>query len=283
MRLATVSGILIAAAFGYLVLLYYFGVSETPREQQFGANPSEAAAKIYVEPINIDAHNHSMQAKVSLVATRALRDRPGAAPDRDLFLILTQGNNAREMKFPANEPIPTRTFDVYLTGGNVAYYPFDRYRADLSVQCFANAMPPATEAKAVATEVGVGGAVLGFQLESTEQPGSNPSEVRLHFDIYRSGGFALFALAAYGAMVVLGCTALTIGILAFMGVRRADAPFVGALGAIVFALPTLRGALPGTPPLGVRADMLVFLWTEIAAVIAVALFVSTWARHGPRP
>jgi uncharacterized membrane protein YkgB len=84
-------------------------------------------------------------------------------------------------------------------------------------------------------------------------------------------------------MVVLGCTALTIGILAFMGVRRPDAPFVGALGAIVFALPTLRSALPGTPPLGVRADMLVFLWTEIAGVIAVALFVSTWARHGPRP
>jgi hypothetical protein len=51
----------------------------------------------------------------------------------------------------------------------------------------------------------------------------------------------------------------------------------------VFALPTLRSALPGTPPLGVRADMLVFLWTEIAGVIAVALFVSTWARHGPRP
>jgi hypothetical protein len=28
---------------------------------------------------------------------------------------------------------------------------------------------------------------------------------------------------------------------------------------------------------------LVFLWTAVAAVIALALFVGTWARGGPRP
>jgi len=28
---------------------------------------------------------------------------------------------------------------------------------------------------------------------------------------------------------------------------------------------------------------LVFLWAAVAAVIALALFVSTWARDGPRP
>jgi hypothetical protein len=281
--LAAVSAILIAAAAGYLVLLHYFRVYETPLEQQFGATAGQAAVQIYVEPISIDAHNRSMHAHVRLVASRTLRERLVAAPDHSLFLILGQGDSAREILFPANQPVPTVTVDLDLSGGNVANYPFDTYRADLSVQCFADALPPATEAKALAAEVGVWEAVLGFQLETAERPDSNPSEVRLHFDIYRSGGFALFALAAYGAMVVLGCAALTIGILAFMGVRRPDAPFVGALGAIVFALPTLRSALPGTPPLGVRADMLVFLWTEIAAVIAVALFVSTWARHGPRP
>jgi Domain of unknown function (DUF4436) len=282
-RLAAVVVILIAAAVGYLVLLYYFRVYETPAEQQFGAAAGAAAVQIYVEPISIDAHNHSMQGDVSLTARRALREQLVTAPDRDLFLILTHGKTAQEIKFPANQPIPTATFAIDLTGGNVANYPFDRYRADLSVQCFANALPPAADAKLLPAEVGVWEAVLGFHLETTEQPGSNASEVRLRFDIRRSGGFSLFALAAYGAMVVLGCSALTIGILAFTGVRRPDPPFVGALGAIVFALPALRNALPGAPPLGVRADMFVFLWTETAAVIAVALFVSTWARSGPRP
>jgi hypothetical protein len=282
-RLAVVSAILIAAAVGYLLLLYHFRVYETPLEQYFGATKDQTAVRIYVEPISIDAHNRSMHAHVRLIADRALREQLVAAPKSSLFLILGQGDTAREIEFPANQPIPTATVDLDLTGGNVANYPFDTYRADVSVQCFANALPPAADAKALPVEVDVWEAVLGFQLETTEQPGNYPSEVRLRFDIYRSGGFSLFALAAYGAMVVLGCAALTIGILAFIQVRRPDAPFVGALGAIVFALPTLRSTLPGNPPLGVRADMLIFLWTEIAAVIAVALFVSTWARHGPRP
>ena len=41
--------------------------------------------------------------------------------------------------------------------------------------------------------------------------------------------------------------------------------------------------LPGSPPLGVEADMWVFLWAELAAVLALALLVFKWAKAGPRP
>ena len=284
MRWAAVTAILIGAIIGYLVLLHQFRVSEAPEEQEFGASQAgQELVQVYIEPISIDALSHSMRGHVSLVASRALRGRSLTAPDRNLVLVIIHGKTGHEFRFPANEPIPVTAFELDLTGGNVAEYPFDTYRADLTVQCFANALPPAGEAQALPTQVTVSEAVLGFHLEPSEQPGSNPREVRLRFEIHRSGAFALFALAAYSAMVVLACSALTIGILAFTGVRRPDAPFVGALGAIVFALPALRDALPGAPPLGVRADLLVFLWAAVAAVIALALFVSTWARDGPRP
>jgi Domain of unknown function (DUF4436) len=45
----------------------------------------------------------------------------------------------------------------------------------------------------------------------------------------------------------------------------------------------LRNALPGSPPLGVAADMWVFLWAELATVLALALVVFKWAKAGPRP
>jgi hypothetical protein len=61
--------------------------------------------------------------------------------------------------------------------------------------------------------------------------------------------------------------------------RRAEAALIGAIAAIAFAMPVLRNALPGAPPLGVRADMFVFLWT---AVIGLALVTLDWARTGPR-
>ena len=237
MRWAVVAAILIGAAVGYLALLHQFRVSEAPEEREFGVGQGgEELVQVYIEPISIDALNHSMRGQVSLVASRALRGRSLTAPDRDLVLVITHGKTGHEFRFPASEPIPVAAFELDLSGGNVAEYPFDTYRADLAVQVFAYALPPAAEAKILPAQVRVWEALLGFHLEPSEQPGRNPREVRLRFEIHRSGAFGLFALAAYSAMVVLACSALTIGILAFTGVRRLDAPFVGALGAIVFAL-----------------------------------------------
>ena len=81
-------------------------------------------------------------------------------------------------------------------------------------------------------------------------------------------------------MVVLGCCAIVIGVLTFTDVRPAETSLIGALAAIAFALPVLRNALPGSPPLGVAADMWVFLWTELATVLSLALLVFKWAS-GP--
>ena len=110
-----------------------------------------------------------------------------------------------------------------------------------------------------------------------------PDDIQLTTTIARSGAFALFALCAYGAMLVLAGCALTIGILTFADVCRPEATLIGALAAIAFALPVLRNAMPGSPPLGVSADMWVFLWTELAVVLALVLMVFKWARTGLQP
>jgi Domain of unknown function (DUF4436) len=125
--------------------------------------------------------------------------------------------------------------------------------------------------------------VLGYGLHTTSQAGHDPNDVQLTTAIARSGAFALFALCAYGAMVVLGCCAIVVGALTFIDVRPAETSLIGSLAAIAFALPVLRNALPGSPPLGVAADMWVFLWTELATVLALALVVFKWAKAGPSP
>lgn len=64
--------------------------------------------------------------------------------------------------------------------------------------------------------------------------------------------------------------------------RRIEATLISALGAMVFAAPALSNVLPRAPPLRVRADALVFLWGQLAAILGLTLFVATWARRGPR-
>ena len=83
-------------------------------------------------------------------------------------------------------------------------------------------------------------------------------------------------------MIVMMFCALVIGTLVFVGVRRIEVTLVGARRDD-FALPAVRNALPGAPPLGVRADILIFFWAELGAIIALCLFITAWARQGARP
>jgi hypothetical protein len=92
-----------------------------------------------------------------------------------------------------------------------------------------------------------------------------PDELQLQFAISRTGAV------------------LTISSLVFLGVRRIEVTLIGVLGAMIFALPALRNALSGARPLGVRADILIFFWAELGAVIALCLFISAWARQGSLP
>ncbi|MGA6979750.1 MAG: DUF4436 family protein, partial [Pseudolabrys sp.] len=100
-----------------------------------------------------------------------------------------------------------------------------------------------------------------------------PDELQLQFAISRTGAVSFFGLAIYSAMLVMMVCALTISSLVFLGVRRIEVTLIGALGAMIFALPALRNALPGARPLGVRADILIFFWAELGAVIALCLFI----------
>jgi hypothetical protein len=100
-------------------------------------------------------------------------------------------------------------------------------------------------------------------------PTQRPNELQIRFAIRRTGAVSFFGLAIYGAMIVMAICALTIGGLVFVGMRRIEVSLAGVLGAVIFALPALRNALPGAPPFGVRADLLIFFWAELAAIIAM--------------
>ena len=63
-------------------------------------------------------------------------------------------------------------------------------------------------------------------------------------------------------MAVVGLSGLMIGALVFLGVRRVEATLTGTLSAMIFAVSALRSSLPGVPPLGGHADIVVFVWCD---------------------
>jgi hypothetical protein len=219
-----------------------------------------------------------MQVRASLLPGLSESKNARTASDHDLTLLVSHDNTVEEIKLAAGDHIASSTFEVDLNEGSVTRYPFDSYSARLGVQLMDSKSSLRLPARVTMWE-----GALGFNLHTTSRPGPDPDDLQLTTTVTRSGAFALFALCAYGAMLVLGCCAVVVGVLTFIDVRPAETSLIGSLAAIAFALPVLRNALPGSPPLGVAADMWVFLWAELATVLALALVVFKWAKAGPRP
>jgi Domain of unknown function (DUF4436) len=279
MRLLAVGIAVLVLTAAYLFALGRFHVSEVPGERYFApADAAEPAGEVYLEPLSIDAPNDAMMIRAYLMPASSANDDTYAATGRDLTAFITHDKTVEELKLMATDHIATSTFEVDLNEGSVSHYPLDSYAAKLAVD-----LRDAKTSQKVPAKVTVWEGVLGYNLHTTAEPASDPHAARITIAIRRSGAFTLFALCAYGAMVVLGFSALAIGALVFAEVRQADATLIGALAAIAFALPALRNALPGSPPLGVRADAWVFLWAELAVVLALGLTVFQWARAGPHP
>jgi len=53
-------------------------------------------------------------------------------------------------------------------------------------------------------------------------------------------------------------------------------------GAMLFAFPSLRYALPGIPAVGTAFDFLVFLWAEGLVGVSLIAIAVTWARRSRR-
>jgi hypothetical protein len=276
MRLLAVVIAVILLTAAYVAALSRFRFSELPGERHFGAAETiEPAGEVYLEPVSVDAFNEAMQLRAYLMPSVVASENGHGAP-RDLTLLVTHDKTVEELRLAAGDHIASATFEVDLNEGSVTHYPLDSYIARVTAQLVEGKSSLRLPARVTMWE-----GVLGYSLHTTSQPGSDPNDVELAIAITRSGAFALFALCAYGAMLVLGCCALVIGVLTFAGLRRPEGTLIGAIAAIAFALPVLRNALPGSPPLGVEADMWVFLWAELAAVLALALLVFKWARTGP--
>jgi hypothetical protein len=272
-----IGALLIALTGGYLVILHKFDVSEQPREGVFGAPESVAAAQVYLEPLSIDAANEGMQLRAYLSPNLWDGKNARAGADRDLTLLITHDRAVEEIKLAAGGRIASSVFEVDLNDGSVAHYPFDSFVTRLDVQLMDGKAQLGLPARITVWE-----GLLGYDLHATSQSGADPNDVHLAIAISRGGAIILLALCSYGVMLVLGFCAVVMGVLTFIKVRPPETGLIGSLAAFAFALPVLRGILPGSPPLGVTADMWVFLWAEMVNVLALALVVFKWAHAGPR-
>lgn len=285
-RPGILAAVLAVASVSYLLLFLGSSRLDLPPERIFVARPESSAApqlrpvRLYLEVVGVDALRDAMQVRLTVEPASGGPD--GLSwPDRNLVLIATHDDDGQRIEVHARQPPPTTPVELDLYGGDISDYPLDRYRATLRLRCFVVPGPSGGPLVSVPITLVDWQRVLGYRLRTTIDQGA-AGEQRISFDIRRSEAFMFFALAGYGGMIVLAYSAASIGILVYLRRRTPDPSLMSAVAAIVFALPALRGALPGSAPLGVFADLFIFLWTEAAAVCALAVVVATWVHTAPR-
>jgi hypothetical protein len=242
---------------------------------------NEARIELYLQPMVIDPVNETMEVRLSALPARSAGDTPTTIADRDLVLMVHGGSSTERVQIRAHQPLPHVTFGFDLHDGSIRDYQLDDYVSVIRLACYE--VGHEETGAALPAHVTSWEGVLGFGVRGQEVAAPRGGELQLRFTVNRTGAVEFFGLLAYCGMIVLAVCALTTSTLVFVGIRRIEVTLVGVLGAIVFALPAMRNALPGAPPLGVRADVLVFFWAELAAVIAFSLFIAAWARRGAQP
>ena len=270
----------VACALAYALLLARFDLWKQPSETEFGALSKDARVWLYLQPLHIDPVNDSLRTRISVVPDPSLAD-PETIADRNYVLKISRGKQVEHVEIRANQPLPEVTFDIDLDDGDIRNYPLDHYLATIGFSASERAQDG--KERSLPIHITAWEGILGFSVTGQHAATQRPGELRLQFSVRRTGAVAFFGIAIYAAMMVMAICALVVGALLFLGVRCIDVALLGAFGAMIFALPALRHALPGSPPLGVRADILIFFWAELVAIIALCLFVLAWVRRGPRP
>jgi hypothetical protein len=277
-RTLILAALLVGCAIVYGIILARFDLSKGPGETELGAARGQARVNLYLQPIQVDPINQSMQMRIWVVPPS---DTKVTIADRDFLLKIQRGQQVEQVQVRTGQSFPEVTYDFDLNDGNVRDYPLDRYVSETTLSASEKTQNGAERSLPIHVTAWEG--VLGFDVKAKSVATQQSDELQLQFAVQRTGAVSFFGLAIYGAMLVMMFCALIIGSLVFLGVRRIEVTLIGALGAMIFALPAVRNALPGAPPLGVRADVLIFFWAELGAIIALCLFISAWAREGAQP
>ena len=276
-RRLAVAAVLGAVGLCYLLTVQVFHIGSRPVEKAFPRSVgSGAPLAVYLEPVSIDPANASMRIRLSFWAGGAHTTFRAAVPERDTTVRVSDYDSVHEFAFRAGESMKAAIVDIDLDDGDFSRFPLDQYRATLWVRA-----ETASEMVPLVLTMWTGG-LAGFTVDAAHLPDAPAPGTWLRLTIPRAGAVVLLAFAIYGAMVAVACAALAIVVIVLAGWRPPESSLLGTLISMVFTQILLRNAVPGAPPLGVRGDIMVFLWAEIVCVLCLLAFIVIWARHRPR-
>lgn len=275
-RIAAMIGLLVTAALLYVGLFVVLHRPQPAVESVFDVTGSEPPLDLTLNVLSVDPVRQVINVRVEIVQPSESRSWTTSlnsagvrgfvvhVDDRYLtFQLTAEGSGAKSVLEIALE-------------GSLSGYPLDHYVGHISISAAKKGSDASQPIRLTVWPV-----VSNWNIDMSRADPTTPATtaVDLNIKVKRPTSFIVMAFAFYAAMALVGLSGLTIGMLVFIGVRPLQPPMTGALAAMIFSIPAMRGIMPGAPPLGVQADALVLVWVQLAVILGLTLFVFTWVSR----
>ncbi len=177
------------------------------------------------------------------------------------------------LRFDEGEVMEPRTIAIGVGGSELLRYPFDVYRTDLVLFAVTD---PDEDGGGDPLELDVALDVSLVDFGVTADVERSPDAARISLEMGRRGSVIVWVGFF---MVLVWAIALSVAATTwFIVVFSDEAPFwlYALLAGVLFALPTLRAGLPGSPPYGSLVDWAAFYWGIAIVAAALVTLLVVW-------
>jgi uncharacterized membrane protein YhaH (DUF805 family) len=224
-----------------------------------------------------------LQAEVTISAGADFLHANGDTLNRDITVLLVPTTSHEEIVFHAGTT-PTTIDTEFITDGNAAIWPFDRFEVNpMVVEAYEGL---GADRELVPTGLLLDGRVDGWKTHAEPVAlDADVSRIGTGADVTfaRTGGNLIYAGILLLMMATLAVLAAFVALQTFRRKRAVDTDMLGWMAAMLFAVVPLRGILPGSPPIGSWVDIALTVWVVSTLVASLALFVFCWWRDSEEP
>jgi hypothetical protein len=271
--------------------------------------------EVDVKLVSIDPNKGDIVARMEFVPKGQYTKDEGLTLAQDVKLFVNSATGKQELDFPKGKRMNPTEVVVNMFDGLVTDYPFDKNSAFLELyflpgkeagkektaegapkpEAAATPTPetPAageekkeegekkTEKPAAADdEISIGvdfvGSIPGFKIDASKSKESTDDYVGIDMTIARASTTKFFSFFVMIMMwgLTIGVVLLTLSVV--LRGRKVELAMFSFTAALLFAFASVRGAQPGTPPIGTYSDFISFFWAEVIIALCLIILVFTW-------
>ncbi|MBK9178871.1 MAG: DUF4436 family protein [Acidimicrobiales bacterium] len=240
------------------------------------ALPDDSGVKVTATIIGVSPS--AGETRVRLVVGVSGSFSADGLPSEDLVLRVNDVRGANRYDLPAGQAVDPIEATLALADGQVIRYPFDRYVSSLVVVAAEAATSPENRLL-VPVSVDLLAAVDSFRFTAGPSEGlfaQTPEASAVDVEISRAREVVFYAVAMMLLMWALAAAGLA---MAWVVVIWGDEPPFWAYAytvGVLFALPPLRGSLPGQPPPGTLVDYVAFYWAVAVTALTLLVLLGAW-------